>query len=129
MFARRIDENKVGTSVRDSVLSSIVIDGHENTDQLIAGCLENIMGYETDSYDDIESNDFTRDMLNRLKEYDYIQYKVVSEHCIKGVTQKELGNKLGMSQSAISRCIKRGLSFLKKEILNEKEMLENLNTY
>ncbi len=116
MFARRINEHKVGTSVRDEVMSSVTVDGYDNTDKMTQGCMENIMKYEVQDYEDIETKDFIRDMLERLKEYDLLQYTIIKKHCIDGVTQKKLGEQLKMSQSAISRNIKKGLAFLKKEM-------------
>lgn len=119
MFARRINENKIGTSVRDEVMSSVTIDGYDNTDKMTQGCMENIMKYEVEDFEQIETKDFIRDMLERLKIHDELQYLIIKKHCIEGITQKELGETLQMSQSAISRNIKKGLQFLKKEIQNE----------
>lgn len=119
MFARRINENKVGTSVRDEVMSSVTVDGYDNTDKMTQGCMENIMKYEVEDYEDIERKDYIRDMLERLKHYDSLQYMIIKKHCIDGVTQKDLGEQLKMSQSAISRHIRKGLKFLKKEMQNE----------
>lgn len=116
MFARRINEHKVGTSVRDEVMSNVTVDGYDNTDKMTQGCMENIMKYEVQDYEDIETKDFIRDMLERLKEYDELQYTIIKKHCIDGITQKKLGEQLKMSQSAISRNIKKGLAFLKKEM-------------
>lgn len=119
MFARRINEHKVGTSVRDEVMSSVTVDGYDNTDKMTQGCMENIMKYEVEDFEQIETKDFIRDMLERLKEHDELQYLIIKRHCIEGVTQKELGEKLKMSQSAISRNIKKGLTFLRKEMQYE----------
>ena len=119
MFARRINEHKVGTSVRDEVMSSVTVDGYDNTDKMTQGCMENIMKYEVEDFEQIETKDFIRDMLERLKEHDELQYLIIKKHCIEGITQKELGEKLQMSQSAISRNIKKGLLFLKKEMQYE----------
>lgn len=116
MFARRINEHKIGTSVRDEVMSSVTVDGYDNTDKMTQGCMENIMRYEVQDYEDIETKDFIRDMLERLRDYDMLQYTIIKKHCIDGVTQKKLGEQLKMSQSAISRNIKKGLAFLKKEM-------------
>lgn len=116
MFARRINEHKIGTSVRDEVMSSVTVDGYDNTDKMTQGCMENIMKYEVQDYEDIETKDFIRDMLERLREHDTLQYTIIKRHCIDGVTQKKLGEQLKMSQSAISRNIKKGLAFLKKEM-------------
>lgn len=121
MFARRINEHKVGTSVRDEVMSSVTVDGYDNTDKMTQGCMENIMKYEVEDYEDIERRDFIRDMLERLQEHDELQYIIIKKHCIDGVTQKKLGEQLKMSQSAISRNIKKGLAFLKKEMQYELE--------
>ena len=101
-FARRITEKKSGVSVRDEVMSSVTIDGHENSD-----------------YRDIEIKDYVRDMLNRLKKHDKLQYIIIKQHCIDGITQKDLGRILNMSQSAISRHIRKGLRFLEKEMKSE----------
>lgn len=122
MFARRIDEKKIGNSVRDEVMSNVLVDGYDNTDKMTQGCVENIMKYECDDYDNIETKDYINDMLERLKEYDEMQYYVVKMHCLDGMTQKELGSILGMSQSAISRYIRKGLKFLKKEMLIESNI-------
>lgn len=119
MFARRINEHKIGTSVRDEVMSSVTVDGYDNTDKMTQGCMENIMKYEVEDFEQIETKDFIRDMLERLKEHDELQYLIIKRHCIEGVTQKELGEKLKMSQSAISRNIKKGLAFLRKEMQSE----------
>ena len=119
MFARRINEHKVGTSVRDEVMSSVTVDGYDNTDKMTQGCMENIMKYEVEDFEQIETKDFIRDMLERLKEHDELQYLIIKRHCIEGVTQKELGEKLKMYQSAISRNIKKGLTFLRKEMQYE----------
>lgn len=118
-FARRINEKKIGTSVRDEVLSSVTIDGYDNTDKMTQGCIDNIMKYDVEEYKDIEMKDYIRDMLERLQEHDNLQYIIIKKHCIDGVTQKDLGEELQMSQSAISRHIKKGLRFLKKEIQSE----------
>lgn len=119
MFARRINEHKVGTSVRDEVMSSVTVDGYDNTDKMTQGCMENIMKYEVEDFEQIETKDFIRDMLERLREHDGLQYIIIKRHCIEGVTQKELGEILEMSQSAISRNIKKGLAFLRKEMQSE----------
>lgn len=119
MFARRINEHKVGTSVRDEVMSSVTVDGYDNTDKMTQGCMENIMKYEVEDFEQIETKDFIRDMLERLREHDKLQYIIIKRHCIEGVTQKELGEILEMSQSAISRNIKKGLAFLRKEMQSE----------
>ena len=119
MFARRINEHKVGTSVRDELMSSVTVDGYDNTDKMTQGCMENIMKYEVEDFEQIETKDFIRDMLERLKEHDELQYLIIKKHCIEGITQKELGEKLQMSQSDISRNIKKELLFLKKEMQYE----------
>lgn len=119
MFARRINEHKIGTSVRDEVMSSVTVDGYDNTDKMTQGCMENIMKYEVEDFEQIEIKDFIRDMLERLKAHDDLQYLIIKKHCIEGITQKELGETLKMSQSAISRNIKKGLQFLRKEIQYE----------
>lgn len=121
MFARRINDSKIGNSVRDEVMSNVFVDGYDNTDKMTQGCIENIMKYDCEDYDAIETKDYIRDMLHRLRRYDYMQYYVVKKHCLEGVTQKKLGADLEMSQSAISRYIKKGLAFLKKEIQQESE--------
>ena len=59
-------------------------------------------------------------MLERLKMHDEIQYTIIKKHCIDGMTQKDLGIMLNMSQSAISRHIKKGMKFLQKEIQFEE---------
>lgn len=118
-FARRINEKKIGTSVRDEVLSSVTVDGYDNTDKMTQGCIDNIMKYDVEEYKDIEMKDYIRDMLERLQEHDRLQYIIIKKHCIDGVTQKDLGEQLKMSQSAISRHIKKGLRFLQKEIQSE----------
>ena len=119
MFARRINEQKVGNSVRDEVMSNVLVDGYDNTDKMTQGCIENIMKYECEDYNTIEIKDYVNDMLERLKEYDYMQYYVIKKHCLEGMTQKDLGEILNMSQSAVSRYIRRGLKFLKKEMTYE----------
>ena len=119
MFARRINESKIGNSVRDEVMSNVLVDGYDNTDKMTQGCMENIMKYECEDYDTIEMKDYVRDMLHRLRKHDYMQYYVIKKHCLEGVTQKKLGMDLEMSQSAISRYIKKGLMFLKKEMVRE----------
>lgn len=119
MFARRITEQKIGNSVRDEVMSNVLVDGYDNTDKMTQGCVENIMKYDCEDYDNIETKDYIRDMLERLRDHDYMQYYVIKKHCLEGMTQKDLGNKLNMSQSAVSRYIRRGLHFLKKEIAYE----------
>lgn len=121
-FARRINKEKIGNSVRDELMSNVTVDGYDNTDKMTQGCIENIMKYEVEDYEQIETRDFIRDMLERLKDHDKLQYIIIKEHCINGVTQKALGEKYKMSQSAISRNIKKGLAFLKKEILAEQNI-------
>lgn len=121
MFARRINDSKIGNSVRDEVMSNVFVDGYDNTDKMTQGCIENIMKYDCEDYNSIEMKDYVTDMLHRLRKYDYMQYYVVKKHCLEGVTQKKLGADLKMSQSAISRYIKKGLAFLKKEMLQESE--------
>ena len=91
MFARRINEHKVGTSVRDEVMSNVTVDGYENTDKKTQGCMENIMKYEVQDYEDIETKDFIRDMLERLKDHDVFQYTIIKKHCLDGITQKKQG--------------------------------------
>ena len=63
------------------------------------------------------------DMLQRLKLHDETQYIIIKKHCVEGITQKELGQMLNMSQSAISRNIKKGILFLKKELEFEELMI------
>lgn len=122
MFARRIDDKKIGNSVRDEVMSNVLVDGYDNTDKMTQGCVENIMKYECEDYGNIETKDYINDMLERLKEHDHMQYYVVKRHCLDGATQKDLGAALGMSQSAISRYIRKGLRFLKKEMTFESDI-------
>ena len=100
-------------------MSSVTVDGYDNTDKMTQGCMENIMKYEVEDFEQIETKDFIRDMLERLREHDKLQYIIIKRHCIEGVTQKELGEILEMSQSAISRNIKKGLAFLRKEMQSE----------
>lgn len=121
-FARRINEDKIGNSVRDELMSNVTVDGYDNTEKMTQGCIENIMKYEVEDYEQIETRDFIRDMLERLKEHDELQYIIIKEHCMNGITQKDLGEKYKMSQSAISRNIKKGLAFLKKEITAEQNI-------
>lgn len=125
MFARRINSSKVGNSVRDEPLSCVTADGYEDNDKMSQGCIDIIMKYDCEEYNQIESSDYIKDMLERLKEHDEIQYTIIKKHCIDGVTQKELGRILNMSQSAISRNIKKGMEFLKEEIKFEDLMVNN----
>lgn len=118
-FARRMNEKKVGTSVRDCVLSSVIIDNDNVSDKMTQGCIDNIMEYEVKEYEDIETKDFINSLLAKLKNHNELQYIIIKKHCIDGVTQRELGDELQMSQSAISRHIKKGLDFLKKRIQAE----------
>lgn len=122
MFARRIDDRKIGNSVRDEVMSNVLVDGYDNTEKMTQGCVENIMKYECEDYENIETKAYIKDMLERLKEYDQMQYYVVKKHCLEGMTQKDLGVVLNMSQSAISRYIRKGLKFLKKEMMLESSI-------
>ena len=120
MFARRINEEKIGNSVRDEIMSCVTADGYNDNDKMSQGCIDIIMKYDCKEYEQIESSDFVIDMLERLKLHDKTQYIIIKKHCIEGVTQKDLGIMLGMSQSAISRHIKKGRHFLKKEIQAER---------
>ena len=120
MFARRINENKIGNSVRDEIMSCVTADGYSDNEKMSQGCIDIIMKYDCEDYDHIESSDFVEDMLERLKMHDKIQYIIIKKHCIEGMTQKDLGIMLNMSQSAISRHIKKGMKFLQKEIQFEE---------
>ena len=120
MFARRINENKIGNSVRDEIMSCVTADGYSDNEKMSQGCIDIIMKYDCEDYDHIESSDFVEDMLERLKIHDRIQYIIIKKHCIEGMTQKDLGIMLNMSQSAISRHIKKGMKFLQKEIQFEE---------
>ena len=120
MFARRINENKIGNSVRDEIMSCVTADGYSENEKMSQGCIDIIMKYDCEDYSRIESSDFVVDMLERLKMHDEIQYTIIKKHCIDGMTQKDLGIMLNMSQSAISRHIKKGMKFLQKEIQFEE---------
>ena len=119
MFIRRITPEKIGSSVRDENISYISTYDNDNDEKMIAGCADIIMKDECKEYNNIEVTDYIKDMLNRLKEHDEIQYTIIKKHFIDKVTQKDLGIMLNMSQSAISRNIKKGISFLKDEIKKE----------
>lgn len=123
MFARRINENKIGNSVRDEIMSCVTADGYSENEKMSQGCIDIIMKYDCEDYDHIESSDFVKDMLERLKVHDKIQYIIIKKHCIEGMTQKDLGIMLNMSQSAISRHIKKGMKFLQKEIQFEEVII------
>ena len=123
MFARRINEEKVGNSVRDEILSCVTADGYIDNDKMSQGCIDIIMKYDCEEYGEIENKDFVTDMLQRLKLHDETQYIIIKKHCVEGITQKELGQMLNMSQSAISRNIKKGILFLKKELEFEELMI------
>lgn len=123
MFARRINEEKVGNSVRDEILSCVTADGYADNDKMSQGCIDIIMKYDCEEYGEIENKDFVTDMLQRLKLHDETQYIIIKKHCVEGITQKELGQMLNMSQSAISRNIKKGILFLKKELEFEELMI------
>ena len=123
MFARRINEEKVGNSVRDEILSCVTADGYTDNDKMSQGCIDIIMKYDCEEYGEIENKDFVTDMLQRLKLHDETQYIIIKKHCVEGITQKELGQMLNMSQSAISRNIKKGILFLKKELEFEELMI------
>lgn len=122
MFARRINEEKVGNSVRDEIMSCVTADGYMENSKMSQGCIDIIMKYDCKEYDEIESLDYVDDMLERLRLHDEIQYIIIKKHCVEGITQKDLGIMLGMSQSAISRHIKKGREFLKEEIMYEYMM-------
>lgn len=124
MFARRITKEKVGNSVRDEPLSCVSADGYTDNEKMSQGCIDIIMRYDCEEYKDIESKDFVDKLLERLKEHSKIQYLIIKEHCIEGVTQRELGELLQMSQSYISRNIKKGMKFLKQEIILENQKLK-----
>ena len=91
MFARRINENKIGNSVRDEIMSCVAVDGYSDNEKMSQGCIDIIMKYDCEDYDHIESSDFVEDMLERLKMHDKIQYIIIKKHCIEGMTQKDLG--------------------------------------
>ena len=118
MFARKITKDKIGNSVRDENLSAVLIDGHEEDERTIHGCVDIILQSECEGYNIVESDDYVERLLDKLKDHNKIQYIAVKEHYIEGTTQKELGLMLELSQSYISRNIKKGISFLKKEIMN-----------
>ena len=121
MFARRITENKVGNSVRDEALSCVTADGYPENEKMSQGCVDIIMKYDCEDYNQIDSHDYVNDILNRLKQHDKTQYTIIKAHCIEGMTQKDLGILLEMSQSAISRHIKKGMKFLRRELDKENQ--------
>lgn len=123
MFARRITKTKIGNSVRDEALSCVTADGYSDNEKMSQGCVDIIMKYECEDYQEIESQDYVNDILNRLKEHNKIQYEIIKSHCIDGMTQKDLGLALNMSQSAISRHIRKGMNFLKNELSIEKQRM------
>lgn len=127
MFARRITKDKIGSSVRDEPLSCVSVDGHADNDKMTQGCIDIIMKYDCEEYIDIEDKDFANDLLRRLKLHDEIQYMIVKGHCIDGITYKDLGQTLGMSQSAVSRHMKKGVAFLIKELSFEENMINIYN--
>lgn len=118
MFAEKITKEKIGQSVRDELFSSINIDGYEEDDKLKEGCINIILQSDGKEYDSVISNDYMERLLKKLEEHNKIQYITIKEHCIGGKTQRELGLMLNLSQSYISRNKKKGISFLKKEIMN-----------
>lgn len=126
MFARRINKDKIGNSVRDEILSCVAVDGYTDNDKMSQGCIDIIMKYDCEEYTNIESEDYVKDILERLRLHDETQYIIIKKHCVEGMTQKDLGIMLNMSQSAISRHIKKGMKFLKKELEFEEVMINVL---
>lgn len=124
MFARRITKEKVGNSVRDEPLSCVSADGYSDNEKMSQGCIDIIMKHDCEEYKAIESKDFVNSLLEKLKEHDEVQYLIIKKHCIEGITQKELGQTLQMSQSYISRNIKKGMAFLKQELILEGQKLK-----
>lgn len=126
MFARRITKDKIGNSVRDEILSCVMPDGCEENEKMTQGCADIILKYDCEKYNQIESSIYVQNILNKLKLEDETQYMIIKKHYIDGMTQKDLGVILNMSQSAISRHIKKGMMFLKHEIEKERIMLANM---
>lgn len=116
MFVKRIHEDRIGRSVRDELFSSAVSSTHESNDSMLDGQATNILRYECREFDDLSEKDYFRDKFEILEEIDPLQYAFVKAHCMNQVTQKQLGKDYNMSQSAVSRKIKKGLEFLKEEI-------------
>lgn len=122
MFVRRIKENRVGNSVRDELFSGTHIDYQDSNEKMTNGCITNILKYECDEFDKIELTDFIKDKLQLLEQEDTIQYDFIKQHYINGISQKKLGEIYNMSQSAVSRKIRKGLAFLRNEIQFEQSI-------
>lgn len=122
MFARRIKENRIGNSVRDELFSGTQIDYQDSNEKMASGCITNILKYECEEFDKIELSDFIKDKLQLLEQEDEIQHTFIKQHYIDGVSQKKLGEIYNMSQSAVSRKIRKGLAFLKNEIQFEQSI-------
>lgn len=120
MFARRRKSDRIGVSVRDELFCGTQIDNSDDNEKMKNGCITNILKYECEDFGNIEIKDYIQEKLVLLEEEDELQYKFVKMHFIDGITQKRLGEDFNMSQSAISRKIRKGLAFLKKEIQKDK---------
>lgn len=116
MFARRRKKDRIGNSVRDELFSGTHIDSQDNNEKMASGCITNILRYECEEFDTIEVKDYVKEKLALLLEEDELQHRFVKMHFIDGISQKKLGEKYNMSQSAVSRKIRKGLAFLRKEI-------------
>lgn len=119
VFARRIKEEKIGKSVRDVLLSSVTCDSiQEMNERLIEGAAVNIVkcNESIEDFSNIEITNYLDDMLNRLRNEDNLLYEFITMHYLNNVTQKKLSEIYSMSQSSVSRVLKRGLSFLKNEM-------------
>jgi RNA polymerase sigma factor (sigma-70 family) len=116
MFARRIKKDRIGNSIRDELLSGVSVDTQDENDKMSSGCITNILKYECDEFKSIELKNFIQNKLDMLKEEDEVQYDFIRMHYIEGYSQKKLGEIYEMSQSAVSRKIRKGLAFLKSAI-------------
>lgn len=119
IFARRITKKKEGKSVRYMLMNDVNASSvQEMNEKLVEGASINILKTEDSlkEFDNLELKDYIVDMMSRLKNQDELTYEFIQKHYLENVTQKELSRIYNMSQSSVSRVLKRGLNILKGEM-------------
>ena len=119
---------RIGKSVRCEFLQDIKLPGSTDLpNNSVDFCISNILE-DTDSevpFRDIELKDYIEDKLMLLKEELPESYLYIVETVYNNKTYNNLSSEYNVTKSIISKAIKKGYEFLKKECADDKSDILN----
>lgn len=127
-FLRKMKPERIGKSVRCEFLQDIKLPGSTDLpNNSVDFCISNILE-DTDSevpFRDIELKDYIEDKLMLLKEELPESYLYIVETVYNNKTYNNLSSEYNVTKSIISKAIKKGYEFLKKECADDKSDISN----